>query len=74
MLQSYAISHMIRENKVHQIEGYLQSTEHAGSGMQSLDRNLLELVQSGIITGQEAVKVASRPDTMQKNVARLQPS
>lgn len=71
MLQSYAISHMIRENKVHQIEGYLQSTEHAGSGMQSLDRNLLELVQSGIITGEEAVKVASRPETLQKTIERL---
>jgi len=71
MLQSYAISHMIRENKIHQIEGYLQSTEHAGSGMQSLDRNLLEFVQSGIITSDEAVRVASRPETLQKTIERL---
>jgi twitching motility protein PilT len=71
LLQSYAVSHMIRENKVHQIQGYLQSTEHSGSGMQSLDTCLMDYVTGGVITGEEALKLANHPDTMRDAIARL---
>src|SRR4029077_677610 len=59
LLQTYATSHMIRENKLHQIYGYLQSVEHAGSGMQSLDVCLFNCIKEGTVALEEALKVAN---------------
>ncbi len=70
LLQTYAVSHMIRENKTHQIEAYLQSAEH-GSGMKSLDSCLLNYVREGVITPEEGVAVASHPDTLRKSIQAL---
>ena len=64
LLQSYAVSHMIRENKVHQIEGYLQSTEHSGTGMQSLDHCLYRYARDGVVSFEEALRIANHPDTL----------
>jgi twitching motility protein PilT len=66
LLQTYAVSNMIRENKVHLIDGYLQSVEHDDSGMQSLDRALFHDLREGLITVEEAVKVANYPDNLRK--------
>ena len=71
LLQTYAVSNMIRENKVHQIDGYLQSAEHAGSGMQALDSCILSYIKQGLITVDEGAKVASYPDTLRKLVSEL---
>ena len=71
LLQTYAVSHMIREGKVHQIDGYLQSAEHAGTGMQSLDTRLAELIREGTVTLDEAMKVTEYPDTLRKRVAEF---
>lgn len=71
LLQTYAVSHMIRENKVHQIDGYLQSAEHAGTGMQSLDSGLFTYVKEALITQEEAIKVANYPDTLRALIAEI---
>lgn len=71
LLQSYAVSNMIRENKIHQIDGYLQSAEHAGTGMQSLDQSILGLVQEELISQEEALRAANYPDNMRKMIADL---
>ncbi len=71
LLQTHAVSHMIRENKTHQIEAYLQSAEHGISGMKSLDSCLLNYVREGVITPKEAVAVASHPDTLRKAIQAL---
>jgi twitching motility protein PilT len=72
LLQNYAVSNLIRENKIHQIGGYLQSAEHAGSGMQSLDAGLLILIREGMIAPAEGFAVANQPDTLRKRVEELQ--
>lgn len=72
LLQTYAVSHMIREGKVHQIEGYLQSVEHDGSGMQSLDTALFEFVREGVVTVDEAMRVANHPENI-KSLAQTLP-
>jgi len=71
LAQSYAIAHMIRENKVHQIQAYLQSPEHEGSGMQSLDSCIFRYIREGMVTVDEGAKLAHDPDWLKKQVAAL---
>jgi twitching motility protein PilT len=68
MLQTYAVSHMIRENKVHQLDGYLQTAEQqqSKSGVQTLDGCLLRYLGDGLITLDEAVRAASDPDNLRR--------
>lgn len=69
LLQTYAVSHMIRENKLHQIDSYLQAAQNDGSGMQSLDSALFNYLRQGLITADEAMRVANNPEQM-KALAR----
>ena len=71
LLQSFGVSHMIRENKLHQIEGYLQSASHDGSGMQSLDHCVYTNIREGLITLEEGLKIANFPDNLRKQVSEL---
>ena len=71
LLQSYAVSNLIRENKIFQIDGYLDSASNDGSGMQSLDAHLFRLVKDGEITLDEAVKFANQPETLKRLAAEL---
>jgi twitching motility protein PilT len=71
LLQSYAVSNLIRENKVFQIDGYLESASNDGSGMQSVDACLFRLVKGGEVTMEEALKVANQPDSLKRLAAEL---
>ncbi|MBL9037627.1 MAG: PilT/PilU family type 4a pilus ATPase [Archangium sp.] len=66
LLQNFAVSSMIREGKVHQLDSYLQTASHDGSGNQSLDACLLRVVQQGLVEPAEALKVAHAPDALRK--------
>ena len=71
LLQSYAVSNLIRENKVFQIDGYLETSSYDGSGMQSLDACLFKLVKGGEITVDEALKFSNQPDSLKRLAAEL---
>ena len=71
LLQSYALSHLIRENKVFQIEGYLDGASNDGSGMQSLDAALFRYLRSGLITLEDALRFANHPETVKRLVGEL---
>ena len=71
LLQSYAVSNLIRENKVFQIDGYLDTASYDGSGMQSLDACLFKLVKQGRFTVDEALKFANQPESLQRLAAEL---
>ena len=62
LLQDYAVSHLIREDKLHQLDALLQSMNPQTSGMQSLDRSLLDSVKTRDIDVEEAVKLATYPE------------
>jgi twitching motility protein PilT len=68
VVQCTAVSTMIRENKVHQLEGYVQSATGDGSGTQSLDAALARLVERGTISGDEALAVADHPQQLRKRL------
>lgn len=71
LLQNWAISHMIRENKIHQMEGYLQSANFATTGMISMDNSIFNLVREGLISLEEGLKHADRPDQLRALCAEL---
>jgi twitching motility protein PilT len=60
MIGTPAIRNLIREAKIAQM--YSQIQTGAQLGMQTLDQNLLRLVQSGIITREEAMSKAKNKD------------
>ena len=66
LLPSHSISHMIREQKVHQIDAYLKGSAALAGGARSLDASLLELVLSGLVTEEEARRVSTDPETFDR--------
>ncbi len=62
LLQSYAVSNMIRENKLHQLDAALRSVDPTAGGSQSLDHALMFHVRQGMITPEEAARVANSPE------------
>ena len=71
LLQSYAVSNLIRENKVFQIDGYLDTASYDGSGMQSIDACLFKLVKNGEIAVDEALKFAQQPESLKRLASEL---
>lgn len=61
-----AIRNMIREGKVHQIDGLIYSS--SSSDMQSMDAYLLKLYRNGIIDSKNALLHASNPEMLQRKL------
>jgi twitching motility protein PilT len=68
LMQNFAIANMIRENKLHQLDGYLQSVNFEETGMQSMDACLLRYIKEGLIWLDEALQIADYPDQL-RNLA-----
>ena len=61
-----AIRNMIRDNKVHQIDGMISSSAH--EGMRAMDQSLLELYKQNKITKETALKFASNADMLKRKL------
>lgn len=61
-----AIRNMIRDNKVHQIDGLIYSSMK--EDMISMDSSLLNLYKAGTITRDTALKYASNPEMLGKKI------
>lgn len=61
-----AIRNMIRENKIHQIDGLIYSS--AGKDMISMDNSILALYKSGKISETEALSHASNPEMLKRKL------
>lgn len=61
-----AIRNMIRDNKIHQIDGIIYSSMK--EDMISMDGSLLTLYQQGTISRDTALKYASHPDMLAKKI------
>ncbi|MEA5094068.1 MULTISPECIES: type IV pilus twitching motility protein PilT [Sedimentibacter] len=64
MLATNAVSNLIRESKVHQLNSVIYSSE--GKGMKSMDTSIYELYKNGIISKENAVLHSIDPDLMLK--------
>ncbi|MDH3451787.1 MAG: twitching motility protein PilT, partial [Gammaproteobacteria bacterium] len=60
MIGTPAIRNLIREDKIAQMYSAIQTGQ--GQGMQTLDQNLKEMVQRGIVNRDEAKRRAVSPD------------
>lgn len=61
-----AIRNMIRENKVHQIDGIIYSSMK--DDMISMDGSLFNLYKAGTITAETALKYATNPEMLKKKL------
>ena len=61
-----AMRNMIRDNKVHQIDGVIASSAH--EHMRSMDQSLLELYKQRKITKETALKFASNADMLKRKL------
>jgi twitching motility protein PilT len=66
MIMTPAISNMIRDNKVHQIEGIIYTS--AKEDMISMDNSLLQLFRAGRITRETALQYSTNPEMMHKKL------
>ena len=71
LLQTYATANMIRENKTFQLDAFLQSSDHAGTGMRSLDASILEYVKSGVIALRRGAQDRELPRRAQRAIAEI---
>ncbi|MBL9037228.1 MAG: PilT/PilU family type 4a pilus ATPase [Archangium sp.] len=68
LLMNYAVAHMIRDGKLHQLDGALETASNDGSGAQSLDHALFKLVRDEIISREEALSAANIPPLLAKRI------
>ena len=66
-----AVANMIREDKLRQIDGYLDTAGQQRGGMQSLDQCVLRYVKEGLLTTDEGLKVANHPVRLRQLAAEL---
>ena len=66
MVMTPAISNMIRDNKVHQIDGIIYTS--AKEDMISMDNSLLELYRKGIITQETVLQYCTNPEMTRKKL------
>ncbi len=64
MMPNYAIRNLIRENKIHQIYGLMQ-TGQGVSGMQTMNQSLYHLFRQGYVSAEEALARSSEPGELQ---------
>ena len=67
MIANNAIKTMIREEKTHQIDTIIQSSD----GMQTMDTDILRLYKEGKINEANAITFASNPDLLRKRIQAL---
>ena len=66
MTATTAVRNMIRENKIHQIDGLIYSS--STDGMFSMDASLLKLCKAGKITRDEALAHSTNPDMLARKI------
>jgi twitching motility protein PilT len=71
MLANYAIRHLIRENKTHQITSVIETSSQ--QGMQTLGQALEAAVKNKVIEFEEALLRAQRPEDLEKAFPAYQP-
>ena len=59
-VQTFAVSNMIREGKIHQIDAYMDTQSKENPDIQTMDR-CLNLVRGGVIDAEEGVKFMKTP-------------
>ncbi len=67
MIPNNAISNLIREDKTHQLYSQMQLGQGA-TGMQTQTQILIKLRKQGLISKEDALQYANKPDELKKNI------
>ena len=67
MIPTMAVRNLIREDKMHQIYGVMQSGQ-GGTGMQTMNQSLVENVKKGNLSKADALTYSIVPDELQKMI------
>ncbi|ACD67341.1 MAG TPA: type IV pilus twitching motility protein PilT [Sulfurihydrogenibium sp.] len=68
MIPNIAIRNLIRENKVHQIYGLMQ-TGQAESGMQTMNQSIIKALQRKLITVEDAFRISPDPEELKRMIS-----
>ena len=68
MFLNNAIRNMIRESKIHQIDGIIATSQE--EGMISMDNSLIKLYRDGVISRENAIAYSSNSELMELKLAR----
>jgi twitching motility protein PilT len=71
LLTNAAVASMIRDNKVAQLDAWLQTVNTIETGMQGLEQSLLRYVRDGVIDIEEACRLSQSPDHLRRDAAAL---
>lgn len=66
LIRNTAVSHLIRENELHQIPSIMQTSSR--EGMQIIEQDILQFINDGDITLEEGLKYANNPKYIKENV------
>ena len=66
LIRNTAVSHLIRENELHQIPSIMQTSSR--EGMQIIEHDLLQFINEGDISLEEGLKYANMPKFIKENV------
>lgn len=66
LIRNTAVSHLIRENELHQIPSIMQTSSR--EGMQIIEQDILQFINEGDITLEEGLKYANNPKYIKENV------
>jgi twitching motility protein PilT len=69
LITSAAVASMIRDNKVAQLDGWLQTANTIETGMQGLEQTLLRFVRDGVVDLAEACRLSQAPDILRRDAA-----
>jgi len=70
MVPNTAIRNLIRENKIHQIYGLMQ-TGQAESGMQTMNQSLIKALRNKLITPEDALRASPDPEELKRLMGAL---
>lgn len=66
LVRNTAVSHLIRENELHQIPSIMQTSSR--EGMQIIEQDILQFINEGDISLEEGLKYANNPKYIKENV------
>jgi twitching motility protein PilT len=67
MIPNHAISNLIREDKTHQLYSQMQLGQ-GETGMQTQTQILIKLRKQGLISKEDALQYANKPEELKKNI------
>ena len=73
LIPNMAIRNLIREDKLHQVYSSMQAGQDA-TGMQTMNQTLTSLVQSSILSREDAMEWTTMPEELAKTLSAMSPS